>query len=93
MNELDSVEQQLEQLQQIQKVDAPEYLFTRITEQIANQSRFNFSGTISWVFGVSLALLVGFNIFALTQKLTESAQKPNIAQLMNLAPDNSIYHE
>ncbi len=93
MKELDRVEQRLELLQQLQKVDAPEYLFTRITEHIANQSRGNFSGTLSWVFAASLAVLVGFNVFALTQKLTASAPKPDITQLMNLAPDNSIYHE
>lgn len=92
MKELDRVEQRLELLQQLQKVDAPEFLFTRISQQIASQSGYNFPMTLSWVFSASLLLLVALNVLTLTRKISETPT-PNIAQMMNLAPDNSIYHE
>lgn len=93
MKEQDKVDQWLDQLQQLQKVDAPEFLLTRITAKSKQVAQSSFSTKLSWVFAVSLLAILSFNLYAIAQKANNSSEKQDFVQLMNLIPDNSIYHE
>ena len=78
-------------LEQIQKVDAPPFLLTRIKQKIENTRSSNFSPYLAWSLGVSFVLVLLLNIGVLLSKTTETKSTNNIANTMDLLPKNTLY--
>ncbi|MGB1033254.1 MAG: hypothetical protein ACPGWM_11585, partial [Flavobacteriales bacterium] len=57
----------------VTKVDAPEFLFTRIEQKLKNQSVGSFSNAISWSMISAFAVLIIVNVF-LFQNSESTAQ-------------------
>ncbi len=83
----------IELLDQIKKVDAPPFLVTRIRQKIENSRQSRFSTGISWSLGISLLVVVVLNITIMMKQThsTKTAQDSNLAVAMNLIPTNSLY--
>lgn len=64
-------------LDQVQKVSAPPFLLTRIQQRIRNKKESQFSPTISWVLSLSLAIIVVANGAVLTNMIISSKQEKN----------------
>lgn len=61
-----SVENWETQLSNIQKVQAPPFLFTRITQKIVRENQV-FSSPWAWTLSATLALLMLFNLVVITK--------------------------
>lgn len=85
------MENELNILDQVQKVNAPPFLLTRIQQRIRNKKESQFSPTISWVLSLSLAIIVVVNGAVLTNMIIASKQEKTLLQSMNLLPNNELY--
>jgi hypothetical protein len=85
------MENELNILDQVQKVSAPPFLLTRIQQRIRNKKESQFSPTISWVLSLSLAIIVVVNGAVLTNMIIASKQEKTLLQSMNLLPNNELY--
>jgi len=85
------MENELNILDQVQKVNAPPFLLTRIQQRIRNKKESQFSPTLSWVLSLSLAIIVVVNGAVLTNMIIASKQEKNLLQSMNLLPNNELY--
>ena len=81
-------------LKKIQKVDAPEFMYTRIQARIGNQASEQLPLSWKWAGGLAFALLLALNISLLQRRQMPT---PDTAELlisnMNLYPSNQLYHE
>lgn len=75
----------------ILQVDAPPFLLTRIQQKIANQMKTRFSMRLTWALSFSFILVLTLNIFVLVKSTATSTKKQNLAEIMQLTPDNSPY--
>jgi hypothetical protein len=85
------MENELNILDQVQKVSAPPFLLTRIQQRIRNKKESQFSPTLSWVLSLSLAIIVVVNGAVLTNMIIASKQEKTLLQSMNLLPNNELY--
>ena len=81
---------QLEILEQIQQVDAPAFLMTRIQERIVRSKRNKFSPQLTWVLSFFLLAVISFEA-SLVVRTRFNAKDKNLIQEMNLMPENSLY--
>jgi hypothetical protein len=84
------MDKKLELLSQIETVEAPPFLLTRIRQQIENERVNQFSPRVSWALGFSMILVLSLNIAVLLSSNTPSAPT-NLAQTMHLLPKNDFY--
>lgn len=61
-----SIENWETQLSNMQKVDAPPFLFTRIAQKIKHEKQV-FSSPWAWALSATLALLMLFNLIVITK--------------------------
>ena len=85
------MENELNILDQVQKVSAPPFLLTRIQQRIRNKKESQFSPTLSWVLSLGLAIIVVVNGAVLTNMIIASKQEKTLLQSMNLLPNNELY--
>jgi len=85
------MENELNILDQVQKVSAPPFLLTRIQQRIRNKKESQFSPTLSWVLSLSLAIVVVANGAVLTNMIIASKKEKTLLQGMNLLPNNELY--
>ena len=85
------MENELNILDQVQKVNAPPFLLTRIQQRIRNKKESQFSPTLSWVLSLGLAIIVVVNGAVLTNMIIASKQEKTLLQSMNLLPNNELY--
>ena len=85
------MENELNILDQVQKVSAPPFLLTRIQQRIRNKKESNFSPTLSWALSLSLAVIIIVNGALLVNTVITSKREKNLAQSMNLLPNNELY--
>ena len=85
------MENELNILDQVQKVSAPPFLLTRIQQRIRNKKETQFSPTLSWVLSLGLAIIVVVNGAVLTNMIIASKQEKTLLQSMNLLPNNELY--
>lgn len=82
----------IELLENIKKVDAPPFLFTRIEAKIAHVT----SDKLNWKWALSglatLALVLTINI-TLSQNVVDEEPNNNIVSELNLSPTNQLYHD
>jgi hypothetical protein len=86
------MDKNLELISQIQTVKAPPFLLTRIIQKIENERVNQFSIRVSWVLGFSMVLILSLNIAVLLSSNTPSVPT-NLAQKMDLLPQNNFYNE
>ncbi len=80
----------LELLKQIQQVDAPAFLMTRIQERIVKSKSNKFSPQLTWVLSIFLLAVIAFDA-SLVARARFNAKDNNLIQEMNLMPENSLY--
>ncbi len=85
------MENELNILDQVQKVSAPPFLLTRIQQRIRNKKESNFSPALSWVFSLSLTIIVVANGVVLANMIIESKKEKTLLQSMSLLPNNELY--
>jgi hypothetical protein len=86
------MDKKLELLSQIESVEAPPFLLTRIRQKIENERVNQFSPRVSWALGFSVFLIVSLNIAVLFENQAKSAEiTPSFAQNMELLPQNDFY--
>jgi len=80
-------------LEQIKKVDAPPFLLTRIKQKIENAQQASFSKGLSWSLVISLCMMLLLNIAVMIKytNTTTSIQDSTLAAAMNFLPTNSLY--
>lgn len=81
----------IDMLEQIQKVDVPPFLLTRIKQKIANAHDMQFSRQSAWAWGLAFALVLVLNITVLLSKATQTENTDNLVDKMNLSPKNTLY--
>ena len=89
----DDIENILGELKKIEQVETPPFLFTRIQQKITAKPSLNFSKKVVWAYGFAFLIILTVNIFVIFTKINEKTNEVNIAQVMNLVPNNSIYNE
>lgn len=86
-----AMDNELNLLEQIQHVNAPPFLLTRIQQHIRNKKESSFSPALTWVLSLSLAIVVIANSALLVNTVITSKHEQNLAQSMNLLPQNELY--
>lgn len=69
---------------------APEFLFTRIEQKIANLNTSKFSPSFSWAVSAGLVLWFGIQVFIISPNM-HSSKKENWVESYELAPNNQLY--
>jgi hypothetical protein len=84
-------DKQLNLLAHIKNVDAPPFLMTRIHQKIETAYRNRFSPRLAFGLVAVFVLVVVLNIFVITTYCKQNREDMNLAQSMNLMPNNSLY--
>jgi hypothetical protein len=80
-------------LEEIKKVDAPEFLLTRIHQKIKDVEKNKFSLHLVWTFAASLILLLVLNVLIINDGKKVKRKEVNLAEKFHLTPTNSFYNE
>ena len=90
-----NINNQLNKLKEIQQVEAPTFLLTRINQQIANTQ--NQSASIKWqlafVLGAFILLTVNVWVFIRSNKTQSSSSIETVVSSMSLNNSNQLYNE
>jgi hypothetical protein len=86
-----SMKHSIDILSNIEKVEAPPYLLTRIHQRIANERQSYLS--TNWVlgFGFSMIMIFIINFVAITHYIPQTDEVTSIVDGMNLLPSHDIY--
>ncbi len=91
-----NIDQKLEQLKQVQQVEAPHFLLTRIRQRIDNIHHAEAPLKWRWAFVSVGVLLLVLNLSIFLKVNKDRKQQPGIESYinaMNLSTSNDIYHE
>lgn len=80
-------------LEEIKKVDAPEFLLTRIHQKIKDLEKNKFSLNLVWTFAASLIVLLVLNVLIINDGTKVKRKEVNLAEKFHLTPTNSFYNE
>ncbi|HPH24507.1 MAG TPA: hypothetical protein PLW32_11525 [Chitinophagaceae bacterium] len=90
-----TIDNQLNKLREIQQVEAPAFLLTRINQQIDNTQ--NQSAPVKWKLAFVLAaiILLTVNVWAFirSNKTQSSSSIETVVSSMSLNNNNQLYHE
>lgn len=91
-----NIDQKIEQLKQIQEVDTPDFLLTRIKQQIQNRSMAK--APVQWklAFATLGIIILALNLSILFKETDNNNRQPEIATYINalhLTNSNDLYHE
>ncbi|MBS1536236.1 MAG: hypothetical protein JST20_00645 [Bacteroidetes bacterium] len=81
----------IDYLDTIRKVDAPPYLFTRIQQKIRDSHSATVPKKFAWAVALSCFVVLYVNISAVLYTTESYKPTTNIAQSMDLMPNNSFY--
>ena len=81
-----------ESLNKIKRVEASDFLLTRIQQRIANQQENNISKSWAFTLSASFVLLFAINIVAFSQWNSSANTNQNLVQEMNLSTNNNLYN-
>jgi len=81
----------LEQLNRIQRVEAPPYLFTRIQQKIANGQTERLPKGMAVAINLSFVLILVINVIVFMRNTNKSDSTENYAQSIHLMSNNSLY--
>ncbi len=81
-----------ESLNKIKRVEASDFLLTRIQQRIANQQENNISKSWAFTLSASFVLLFAINIVAFSQWNSSANTNQNLVQEMNLSTNKNLYN-
>jgi hypothetical protein len=84
------INKHLNKLKNINEVDVPPFLFTRVQQKIQNEYLNDATPKLKWSLLFGLALLVTLNILVGINQ-TSSREDQNLSQSFQLLPDNNLY--
>lgn len=85
------IDKKIEILSEIKRVEAPVFMDTRIRQKLLNAKKNDFSPRMSWVVSCAMVLIVAVNgVILFTPDKPEKTQS-NLAQSLNLLPQNELY--
>jgi hypothetical protein len=85
------MENQLDILNKIQKVDAPPFLYTRILNRIQNKVKETVP--VKWAVATAAGLIVLITININVIKSGEESNTTDLSEVFNLKTNNSLYNE
>jgi hypothetical protein len=91
-----NIDQKLEHLKQIQEVDAPDFLFTRIKQQIQNRNMAKAPVQWKWAFAGLGIVILALNASLLFKPVNNKQNQAEIETYINalhLTNSNNLYHE
>ena len=80
-------------LGKVSKVDAPPFLFTRIKAKIENKFANKITPKWLWASSLGLILLIMINLSLIKNYTADQSQKENLAEKLNILPNNTLYYE
>lgn len=81
----------LDPLNTINRIDTPFFLYTRIQEKIKNKEVNFFSKKTTMAISISLMLIVLLNVFAITQLKDTNETRTSLIEQFQLLPNNTLY--
>ena len=81
----------LDPLNTINRIDTPFFLYTRIQEKIKNKEANFFSKKTTMAISISLMLIVLLNVFAITQPKDTNETRTSLIEQFQLLPNNTLY--
>lgn len=81
----------LSDLDKIQQVDAPAFLFTRIQQKIEQSKQEQMPLRVALTIAVSFVLLLGVNTFVCMKYYTVESTPENFATAIHLTSNNALY--
>lgn len=81
----------LDPLNTINRIDTPFFLYTRIQEKIKNKEANFFSKKTTMAISISLMLIVLLNVFAITQLKDTNETRTSLIEQFQLLPNNTLY--
>jgi hypothetical protein len=93
MNKHQTIEERMEQLGRVQRVDAPPFLYTRVLERVRQLKVEEVKTPWVWATALALLLLVLVNGALLTRapESPGTEQLESVADAMSINPDNNLY--
>jgi hypothetical protein len=91
-----NIDQKLEQLKQIQEVDAPDFLLTRIRQQIQNRNMAKAPVQWKWAFAALGIVILALNVsllFKPENNIDNQAEIETYINALHLTNSNNLYHE
>jgi hypothetical protein len=92
-----NIDDKLDSLRQIKEVDAPPFLFTRISQRINNLGNAVAPVKWKWVFVLTSIVIVALNVSIYFKFSTATEKKTlgieNIISSMNLSTPTDLYNE
>ncbi len=81
----------LDNLGRIQKVEAPNYLFTRILQKIEREKRERLSPRMAVTLNLSLTVVIIINLIVFIASHTRLTSVESYAESIRLTSDNNLY--
>ena len=81
----------LDLLDQIQHVEAPPFLLTRIRQKIETKASKFFSPKLTWTLLAILFVVLMLNASILIERMNEAGNDKNLVEVLHLLPNNSLY--
>lgn len=92
-----NIDNKLDLLKQIQEVDAPPYLLTRIRQQLQNLDNIEAPVKWKWTFAFSSVVILALNLSVFFKQVDVSREDntgiETVVNSMNLVTTNNIYNE
>jgi hypothetical protein len=92
-----NIDNKLDVLKNIKKVDAPPFLLTRVKQQIDNLSNVEAPVKWKWAFALASVIIMMLNVTIFLKSTVTSEKKTtgveNVINGMNLSTENDLYNE
>ena len=85
------MENELEILGQIKRVDAPKHLYERISKSIELQKKEVVSTKFTWMAAACLILIFALNLLSI--QINKNNTEPNLIEIFSLNTQNIVYYE
>ncbi len=81
----------LDPLHAVEKVETPPFLFLRIEQKIQVIRENTISKKMGWSLVTSVSMIVLFNVFIMTQSSWGHKERNNLLQTLQIQNNNSLY--
>ncbi|MEI6312862.1 MAG: hypothetical protein WCP57_11430 [Bacteroidota bacterium] len=86
-----NIENFLKPLENIEITEPSPYLYTRIQQKINQVATMQMPIKFIWALGFTFSLIVLINVLVIINKSKETKAEYNLANQMNLLPNNHLY--
>ncbi len=86
-----NIENFLKPLENIETVETSPYLYTRIQQKITQVATMQMPIKVIWALGFTFSIIVLLNVLVIINKSKETSSEYNLANQMNLLPNNHLY--